>query len=62
MADFYQILGVPQTASESEIKLSYRRLAKVYHPDKNVDDEYADERFKQINEEEHFYDFQMLVS
>jgi curved DNA-binding protein CbpA len=50
MADFYQVLGVLQTASGQEIKKSFRALAKRYHPDKNLGDDYADERFKQINE------------
>lgn len=50
MADYYHILGVLQTASDKEIKKAFRQLAKQYHPDKNIGDEYADERFKQINE------------
>jgi len=48
--DYYQILGVPRSASEKEIKRAYRRLARQYHPDKNPDDKAAEERFKEINE------------
>lgn len=48
--DYYQILGIDRTASEKDIKLAYRKLAKKYHPDKNVGDKEAEERFKQITE------------
>lgn len=47
--DFYQILGVPRTASQEEIQRAYRKLARTYHPDVNKDPE-AEERFKDVSE------------
>ncbi len=47
--DYYEILGVSKDASYEEIKRSYRRLAKLYHPDTNPSPD-ADEKFKEINE------------
>lgn len=49
MASYYKILGVPEGASEAEIKKTYRRLAMEYHPDKN-DSPQAGARFIQITE------------
>lgn len=46
---YYDILGVSKSASESEIKRAFRKLAFQYHPDHNKDDRAA-ERFKEINE------------
>jgi len=48
--DYYATLGVDKSASESEIKKAYRKLAVKYHPDKNAGDKKAEERFKEISE------------
>jgi molecular chaperone DnaJ len=48
--DYYEVLGVTRTASEQEIKSSYRKLAMQHHPDRNPDDPHAEERFKECTE------------
>ena len=47
--DLYTILGVSKTASDSEIKSAYRRLARKYHPDLNKDNPSAADKFKEIS-------------
>ncbi|HEX3305087.1 MAG TPA: DnaJ C-terminal domain-containing protein [Streptosporangiaceae bacterium] len=47
--DFYQVLGVPRTASQQEIQRAYRKLARTLHPDVNSDPA-AEERFKDLSE------------
>jgi DnaJ-class molecular chaperone len=48
--DYYDILGVDEDAGQSEIKKAYRSLARKHHPDRNPDDDRAEERFKEIQE------------
>jgi molecular chaperone DnaJ len=48
--DYYEVLGVARTASEQEIKSSYRKLAMQYHPDRNPGNPAAEEQFKECTE------------
>lgn len=48
--DYYTTLGVSKTATEKEIKQTYRKLARKFHPDVNPGDKQAEQRFKEINE------------
>ena len=48
--DYYKVLGVPENAGEEQIKQSYRKLAKKYHPDLNPNNPEAEAKFKDIVE------------
>ncbi|MCC5943620.1 MAG: DnaJ domain-containing protein [Bernardetiaceae bacterium] len=50
MENYYHILGIPEFASISEVKVSFKRLAVRYHPDLHPNDSMAEENFKRINE------------
>ena len=50
MATHYEILGLNPGAGISEVKTAFRRLAKLYHPDKNPGDKAAEEKFKEAAE------------
>jgi len=48
--DYYEILGVPRTASEQDLKAAFRTLAKECHPDRNPGDMAKEQQFKELNE------------
>lgn len=50
MKDYYYILGIDKSASETQLKSAYRKLSNKFHPDKNDGDKFFEERFKDIQE------------
>lgn len=48
--DYYEVLGLSKSASDSDIKKAYRKLAKKYHPDANPDNKEAEVKFKEVTE------------
>lgn len=50
MKDYYYFLGIAHDASEEDIKKAYRKLSLKYHPDKNENDDFFADRFREIQE------------
>src|SRR3989442_7812831 len=48
--DYYEVLGVPRTATQKEVSSAFRKLARKHHPDLNAGDKQAEARFKEISE------------
>src|SRR5262252_5998716 len=48
--DYYEVLGVPRTASQKDIQSAFRKLARKLHPDVNPGDKDAERRFKEVSE------------
>jgi preprotein translocase subunit Sec63 len=48
--DYYKILGLTKTATPEDIKKTYRKLARKYHPDLNPNDKVSEQKFKEVNE------------